>query len=117
MHPRGRAHTPHRHCVTTATIVGARISVCVCGNTASFTGPLNYIKVYPKIVSTTHTVQGREISQEGTVYMLTTRKHMGYSGCTEDFAMNSVYVTATRNRRRRKQLVVVEITNLITANA
>eukprot|EP00873_Tetraselmis_striata_P039055 jgi/Tetstr1/459319/TSEL_004714.t1 len=69
-------------------------------------------KVNPMIACTAHTVQGREIGPEGVVYALIVRNSSNMGGWTEDFVMNSVYVTCTRVRRR-DQLVVVNIEDLL----
>eukprot|EP00873_Tetraselmis_striata_P023330 jgi/Tetstr1/443594/TSEL_031593.t1 len=69
-------------------------------------------KVNPMIACTAYTVQGREIGPEGVVYALIVRNSSNMGGWTEDFAMNIVYVTCTRVRRR-DQLVVVNIEDLL----
>eukprot|EP00873_Tetraselmis_striata_P010323 jgi/Tetstr1/430587/TSEL_020384.t1 len=69
-------------------------------------------KINPLIASTAHTVQGREVNADGAVFLLLSDKQRGYGGWTEDFALNSVYVTATRVRRR-DQLRVVFVDDII----
>ena len=69
-------------------------------------------KVQPLIVSTAHTVQGREVGPDGKVYLMYDGSLPTKGGWGEIFALNSVYVTCTRVRRR-DQLVLVDISDLI----
>lgn len=71
--------------------------------------PIN--RVNPLIVSTAHTVQGREVSEDGTVYIMHHPGMQGMGGWNEEFAYNSVYVAASRIRRRA-QLVLVDISDI-----
>jgi hypothetical protein len=70
-------------------------------------------KINPLICSTAHTVQGREVAGDGKVFMLVDgRDKAGLGGWQEEFAINSVYVAASRVRNR-SQLVLVDASDLL----
>lgn len=69
-------------------------------------------KVNPLIVSTAHTVQGREVGDDGKVYIMYHSGMDGMGGWNELFAYNSVYVAASRIRKR-EQLVMVDMADVI----
>lgn len=67
--------------------------------------------VQPLIVGTAHTVQGRELSADGKCFILYLSSERGSGGWELDFCKNSVYVSATRIRRR-DQLYMVDVSDL-----
>ena len=71
-------------------------------------------KVNPLIVSTAHTVQGREVGEDGRVYIMYHSGMRGVGGWNEDFACNGVYVAASRIRQRA-QLVLVDVADIVGA--
>ena len=62
-------------------------------------------------MGTAHTVQGRELGADGRAFILYNSKEWGSGGWELDFCKNSVYVSATRIRRR-DQLYLVDVEDL-----
>ena len=69
----------------------------------------------PLIAGTAHTVQGRELSADGRAFILYNSNEWGSGGWEMDFCKNSVYVSATRIRRR-DQLYLVDVEDLVATD-